>query len=85
MKKPIKLPSLEESLTEMTQLVEKMEQGNLTLEQSLTHFERGIQLVKHCQQILTSAEQKVEILIKQNNKNTLTNYPKEEEAGKDEH
>ena len=73
-KKPSKLPSLEESLTEITQLVDKMEHGEQTLEQSLSHFERGITLVKHCQQVLEKAEQKVQILIQQNNQDTLTPY-----------
>ncbi len=73
-KKADKLPSLEESMSEITQLVDKMEHGELTLEQSLEQFERGIYLVKHCQKILTDAEQKVQILIQNNNKETLTNY-----------
>jgi exodeoxyribonuclease VII small subunit len=68
------LPHLEESLTEMTQLIEQMEQGELTLEQSLAHFERGITLVKHCQKILTDAEQKVQILVQHNNQETLSPY-----------
>lgn len=68
------LPKLEESLTEITQLIDKMEHGELSLEQSLTHFERGIKLVKHCQKILEDAEQKVQILIQNNNQETLTAY-----------
>jgi exodeoxyribonuclease VII small subunit len=71
------LPKLEESLAEITQLINKMEQGELTLEQSLSHFEHGIQLVKHCQKILEEAEQKVQILIKNNNQNVLTAYSEE--------
>ena len=51
---------------------------NLTLEQSLTHFEHGITLVKHCQKVLEEAEQKVQILIKNNNQDTLTAYNEEE-------
>lgn len=59
-----KLPDLETSLDEINTLVEKMEHGNLTLEQSLEHFERGILLIKNAQKILQDAEQKVQILIK---------------------
>lgn len=77
-----KLPSLEESLGEVTTLIEKMENGELTLEQSLTHFERGITLIKHCQKILSEAEQKVQILIQQNQQDTLTSYG--EDAGDDD-
>lgn len=73
-KKPEKLPALEESLTEITQLIDKMEHGELTLEQSLNNFERGITLVKHCQKVLEEAEQKVQILIQNNKQEDLTAY-----------
>jgi len=58
--------NLETSLAEISTLVEKMEHGELTLEQSLEQFERGIHLIKHCQKILTEAEQKVQILMQNN-------------------
>jgi exodeoxyribonuclease VII small subunit len=67
-------PNLEESLSEISQLIARMEQSELTLEQSLDHFERGITLVKHCQKILEQAEQKVQILIQNNNQEELTLY-----------
>jgi exodeoxyribonuclease VII small subunit len=73
-KKSEKLPDLETSMGEITQLIEKMEQGELTLDQSLGHFERGITLVKHCQKILSDAEQKVQILIQNNKQETLADY-----------
>ena len=57
------LPDLEASLKEINTLVEKMERGELNLEQSLTHFGRGVELIKHCQKILQDAEQKVQILM----------------------
>ena len=72
--KPKKLPTLEESLTEITQLIDKMEHSELTLEQSLNNFERGISLVKHCQKILDEAEQKVQVLIQNNNQEELASY-----------
>ncbi len=78
-KKIDKLPTLEESMNEITQLIEKMERGELTLEQSLTDFERGVTLVKHCQKLLTDAEQKVQVLTQQNGQATLTNYGEENE------
>ncbi len=71
---PNKLPNLEESLTEITQLIDKMEHGELTLEQSLNHFERGITLIKHCQKTLEEAEQKVQVLIQSNNQEALVPY-----------
>lgn len=78
-KKAEKLPELEKSMSEITQLIEKMEQGELTLDQSLGHFERGITLVKHCQKILEDAEQKVQILIQNNKQDTLEDYGENED------
>lgn len=52
----------EASLKELEELVEKMEQGELSLEQSLKDFERGIALTRACQQALREAEQKVQLL-----------------------
>lgn len=55
-------PSFEDSLGELEALVERMESGELSLEDSLSAFERGIALTRSCQQALQAAEQKVEIL-----------------------
>lgn len=52
----------EEALTELESLVDTLERGELTLEQSLSHFERGIALTRTCRQALDTAEQKVRIL-----------------------
>ena len=76
-KKPGKLPDLEPSLEEITSLIEKMEQGDLTLEQSLNAFERGVTLIKHAQKILQEAEQKVHILIQHNGQEELEDYDNE--------
>ncbi len=61
----------EESLAELEQLVERMEQGNLALEESLKLFERGVQLTRTCQKALKEAEQKVHILLEENGEPTL--------------
>lgn len=55
--------NFEKALEELEQLVGKMEQGDLTLEQSLQEFERGVELTRHCQKALQEAEQRVEILL----------------------
>lgn len=55
--------NFEQALKELEELVGRMEQGNLSLEDSLKAFERGIELTRNCQQALKEAEQKVEILI----------------------
>lgn len=52
----------ENALKELEGLVERMEQGELSLEQSLKDFERGVALTRACQQALQEAEQKVQIL-----------------------
>jgi exodeoxyribonuclease VII small subunit len=57
--------NFEESLQELEALVEEMEKGELSLEDSLKHFERGIELTRNCQHALQVAEQKVEKLISQ--------------------
>ncbi|MCB1722804.1 MAG: exodeoxyribonuclease VII small subunit [Gammaproteobacteria bacterium] len=55
-------PTFEESLAELEALVERMEAGDLSLEESLSAFERGIGLTRSCQEALQAAEQKVEML-----------------------
>jgi exodeoxyribonuclease VII small subunit len=55
-------PSFEQALSELEALVERMEQGDLSLEESLKSFERGVELTRSCQEALSAAEQKVEIL-----------------------
>lgn len=55
-------PNFEQALVELEQLVDKMEAGDLKLEQALEHFERGIKLSRQCQQALEQAEQKVQEL-----------------------
>ena len=54
--------SFEDALTELESLVATLEQGELTLEQSLAAFERGVKLSRTCQKALDSAEQRVRIL-----------------------
>ena len=53
----------EQALHELEALVERMEQGESSLEQSLQDFEQGIALTRRCQQALQQAEQKVSILL----------------------
>lgn len=55
--------SFEASLMELQALVERMESGKLTLEESLADFEKGIGLTRQCQSALTNAEQKVSLLL----------------------
>ena len=58
-------PDFEASLEELEALVERLEQGDLPLEDALRTFERGVQLTRQCQNALAEAQQKVEILLAQ--------------------
>ena len=53
----------EQSLADLQALVERLESGELSLEDSLTAFEQGIRLTRDCQAALSQAEQKVQILL----------------------
>jgi exodeoxyribonuclease VII small subunit len=56
----------ESALTELEQLVNHMESGELNLEDSLKAFEQGVNLTRQCQQALAAAEQRVQLLIEKN-------------------
>ena len=64
MKKPVDStsPSFEDALTELESIVDALEKGEMSLEESLSVFERGIGLTRTCQQALDAAEQRVRIL-----------------------
>ncbi len=55
----------EQALQQLEALVQQMEGGHLTLEQSLQAFEQGVGLTRQCQQALTQAEQRVNVLLEQ--------------------
>jgi exodeoxyribonuclease VII small subunit len=57
-------PDFEAALAELEGLVERLERGDLPLDEALKTFERGVELTRHCQASLKSAQQKVEILLK---------------------
>jgi exodeoxyribonuclease VII small subunit len=67
----------EDSLQELELLVEQMEQGDITLEESLKSFERGVKLTSTCQKALQDAEQKVQILLEKNGKQALEPFNNE--------
>ncbi|MGB1291947.1 MAG: exodeoxyribonuclease VII small subunit [Pseudoalteromonas sp.] len=72
-KKPENL-SFEQALEELTVIVTDMEQGDLSLEQSLKQFERGIALANASSSKLQQAEQKVAILMGNDPQSPLTNF-----------
>ena len=61
-KNQAKVPGFETALAELEGLVQRMEGGELSLEDSLQEFERGVQLTRICQDALKVAEQRVKLL-----------------------
>ena len=55
-------PSFEKALAELESIVAKMEDGGLSLEQSLAAHKRGIELAKQCRERLDAAQQQVRVL-----------------------
>lgn len=72
--------NFETALEELNQLVTKMEQGGLSLEESLQCFEKGIALTRRCQKALQEAEQKVqEVLLDSNGEISTTNFAQDDD------
>jgi exodeoxyribonuclease VII small subunit len=71
------VPSFEEALTELEQLVSHLERGDIALEESLYAFERGVNLTRVCQKALQDAEQKVQILLEKNGSQVLEPFADE--------
>ena len=69
--------SFEEALGELEQLVNRLEAGDISLEESLQAFERGVMLTRTCQKALQEAEQKVQILIDKNGSQVLESFADE--------
>jgi exodeoxyribonuclease VII small subunit len=68
-------PDFERSLSELESLVERLERGDLPLEDALQTFERGVELTRHCQSSLKAAQQKVEILLKRSGQSGIEGGP----------
>ena len=79
-KRSQKPPDFETALAELEALVEKMEQGDLSLDESLKQFERGVQLTRSCQQALKEAEQKVQTLLEKDGQPSLEPFASDEES-----
>ena len=64
----------EQALAELEAVVERLESGELSLEQSLKHFERGIALTRACQKSLAEAEQRVKVLMETDGRERLAPF-----------
>ena len=77
MSKEKKAVDFEQQLAALEDLVKSLESGELSLEESLKSFEQGIKVARDCQAALKSAEQKVEVLMRQGDE--LVSQPFEDE------
>lgn len=68
-------PNFEASLALLQNVVKRLEGGELSLEQALQQFEEGVRLTRLCQEYLASAEQRVEILMKEGAEGKLNLEP----------
>ena len=64
-------PDFEKTLAELEKLVVNLEQGDLSLDESLSGFKRGIELTRQCQSVLDNAQQTVEQLIDNEDEESL--------------
>lgn len=67
----------EKAMQELESLVNRMEQGEQTLEQSLKDFEQGIALTRKCQSELQATEQKIQQLVEKNGQQELVDFDDE--------
>ncbi|HBG78529.1 MAG TPA: exodeoxyribonuclease VII small subunit [Phycisphaerales bacterium] len=56
--------SFEQAIKKLTDIVGKIENGSISLEQSISQYEQGMSLIKHCRGILQKAEKKIEEISK---------------------
>lgn len=75
---PSSIAQFEQSLDELEQLVAKMEGGELSLDESLRSFERGIALFRNCQSALEQAELRVKLLLDPNDPDSAQPFDTDE-------
>jgi len=64
----------EAAVTELESLVDRLEQGDISLEESLKLYESGVLLTRDCQEALKTAEQKVQVLLEQSGQSSLVDF-----------
>ncbi|MBS3984198.1 MAG: exodeoxyribonuclease VII small subunit [Selenomonadales bacterium] len=67
--------NFEQTLKEVEEIAAKLEQGDLTLDEALLLYVQGVEALQACQALLTAAEQKVEILVKETRKPFVGEVP----------
>jgi len=64
----------EAAIAELESLVTRLEQGDISLEESLKLYESGVLLTRECQDALQNAEQKVQVLLEKSGQKTLVDF-----------
>ncbi|WP_392566749.1 exodeoxyribonuclease VII small subunit [Utexia brackfieldae] len=78
-KKATKLVSFEETLKALESIVNRLESGGLSLDESLKEFEEGVKLTRQGQYQLQQAEQRIQILLNENAESELVEFSDNEE------
>ncbi len=76
-----KLTKFEDALDELSRIVEKLEEGNLSLDEAIKAFEEGVKLCRFCAKKLDEAEQKVALLLKDQKGEVYTEEFEQENGG----
>jgi exodeoxyribonuclease VII small subunit len=71
--------SFEDALAKLEEITQNLEEGDLSLEDSLKNFDEGIKLAEYCNQKLSDAQKKVEILLKKDDSLTAVDFDGDEE------
>ena len=67
-------PNFEKTLAELEKLVSNLEEGDLSLDESLSGFKHGIELTRQCQTVLDNAQQTVEQLTNNEDEESLKTF-----------
>lgn len=79
-----KEPAFEELLEQVEATVQRLESGELSLEESLNEYEKGIKALRRCREILEKFEKRIEILMKEDGEIVPKKFEFTETEGKDE-
>ena len=71
--------NFEEAIKELTNIVAKIEQGQIPLQESIDQYEKGMLLIKHCREILLKAEKRIEKITEYDDKKTRESDGREQE------
>jgi exodeoxyribonuclease VII small subunit len=77
--------SFEQALERAESIARELEEGDLTLEQSLAKYEEGVRALKECYRILRKAEKRIEVLVKDEEGNLRTEpFRADDDSGRDQ-